>query len=91
VRLSGKGLHSQRRRVWIGLASAELFTAEGATVVAADLDGTPYRVDVADEEETRALARPSSESTAASTSSSTTRESPASATSRRRASSCGSA
>jgi NAD(P)-dependent dehydrogenase (short-subunit alcohol dehydrogenase family) len=40
----------------IGLASAELFAAEGATVVAADLDGTPYRVDVGDEAETRALA-----------------------------------
>jgi len=40
----------------IGLASAELFAAEGATVVAADLDGTPYRVDVGDEDETRALA-----------------------------------
>ena len=40
----------------IGRASAELFAAEGATVVAADLDGTPYRVDVGDEDETRALA-----------------------------------
>lgn len=39
----------------IGLASAELFAAEGATVVAADLDGTPYRVDVADEDEAQAL------------------------------------
>ena len=40
----------------IGLASAELFESEGATVAAADLDGTPYRVDVGDEGETRALA-----------------------------------
>ena len=40
----------------IGLASAQLFAAEGATVVAADLAGTPYRVDVGDETETRALA-----------------------------------
>jgi NAD(P)-dependent dehydrogenase (short-subunit alcohol dehydrogenase family) len=40
----------------IGLASAELFAAEGATVVAADLQGTSYRVDVADEEETKELA-----------------------------------
>jgi NAD(P)-dependent dehydrogenase (short-subunit alcohol dehydrogenase family) len=40
----------------IGRASAELFATEGATVVAADVHSTPYRVDVADEEETRALA-----------------------------------
>src|SRR5207302_1578975 len=40
----------------IGRASAELFAEEGATVVAADLEGTAYRVDVGDEEETRALA-----------------------------------
>ena len=40
----------------IGLASAGRFAAEGGTVVAADLDGTPYRVDVGDEGETRALA-----------------------------------
>jgi NAD(P)-dependent dehydrogenase (short-subunit alcohol dehydrogenase family) len=33
-----------------------LFAEEGATVVAADLDGTAYRVDVADEQETQALA-----------------------------------
>ena len=39
----------------IGRASAQLFADEGATVVAADLEGTPYRVDVADEEETQAL------------------------------------
>jgi NAD(P)-dependent dehydrogenase (short-subunit alcohol dehydrogenase family) len=40
----------------IGLASARLFAAEGALVVAADLDAAPYRVDVGDEEETEALA-----------------------------------
>jgi NAD(P)-dependent dehydrogenase (short-subunit alcohol dehydrogenase family) len=40
----------------IGRASAQLFAAEGARVVAADLEGTPYRVDVGDEEETRSLA-----------------------------------
>ncbi|MBV8480696.1 MAG: SDR family oxidoreductase [Actinobacteria bacterium] len=40
----------------IGRASAELFAAEGATVVAADLEGAPYRVDVGDEAETIALA-----------------------------------
>ena len=44
----------------IGRASALLFEAEGATVVAADLDtslkGVTHRVDVGDEEETRALA-----------------------------------
>lgn len=39
----------------IGLASAELFAAEGAIVAAADLGGTPYRVDVGDEQETQAL------------------------------------
>jgi NAD(P)-dependent dehydrogenase (short-subunit alcohol dehydrogenase family) len=39
----------------IGRASAQLFAAEGARVVAADLEGTPYRVDVSDEEETRSL------------------------------------
>lgn len=44
----------------IGRASALLFAQEGATVVAADLDpsleGVTHRVDVADEQETRALA-----------------------------------
>jgi NAD(P)-dependent dehydrogenase (short-subunit alcohol dehydrogenase family) len=40
----------------IGRASADLFAAEGATVVEADLAGTAYRVDVGDEEETKALA-----------------------------------
>ena len=44
----------------IGKASAELFAAEGARVVAADInasaDGVTHRVDVADEDETRALA-----------------------------------
>ncbi len=44
----------------IGRASAELFAAEGARVVAADIDeseGVTHRVDVADEEQTAALAR----------------------------------
>jgi len=44
----------------IGRASAELFAAEGATVVAADIDGdaegVTHRVDVADEQQTRELA-----------------------------------
>lgn len=44
----------------IGRASARLFAAEGATVVAADLDssldGVTHTVDVADEEHTQALA-----------------------------------
>jgi NAD(P)-dependent dehydrogenase (short-subunit alcohol dehydrogenase family) len=44
----------------IGRASAELFAAEGAKVVAADLDGgaegVTHQVDVADEHETEALA-----------------------------------
>jgi NAD(P)-dependent dehydrogenase (short-subunit alcohol dehydrogenase family) len=55
-RLAGKICIVTGAASGIGLASAELFAAEGATVVAADLDGTPYRVDVGDEEETRALA-----------------------------------
>ena len=44
----------------IGRASAELFAAEGARVVAADIDGSAegvtHQVDVADEEQTAALA-----------------------------------
>jgi len=56
VRLEGKVCIVTGAASGIGLASAELFAAEGATVVAADLDGTPYRVDVADEEETKELA-----------------------------------
>src|SRR5947209_11658702 len=40
----------------IGKASADLFAAEGAIVVRADLAGTDSRVDVGDEEETKALA-----------------------------------
>ncbi len=44
----------------IGRATAELFAAEGATVVAADIDGdakgVTHRVDVADEEQTVGLA-----------------------------------
>jgi NAD(P)-dependent dehydrogenase (short-subunit alcohol dehydrogenase family) len=56
VRLAGKVCIVTGAASGIGLASARLFAEEGATVVAADLDGTPYRVDVADEGETRALA-----------------------------------
>jgi NAD(P)-dependent dehydrogenase (short-subunit alcohol dehydrogenase family) len=44
----------------IGRASAELFAAEGARVVCADVEdakGVTHRVDVADEEQTVALAR----------------------------------
>ena len=44
----------------IGRASAELFAAEGARVVSADIEdakGVTHRVDVADEEQTVALAR----------------------------------
>jgi NAD(P)-dependent dehydrogenase (short-subunit alcohol dehydrogenase family) len=55
-RLEGKVCIVTGAASGIGLASAELFAAEGATVAAADLDGTPYRVDVGDEDETRALA-----------------------------------
>ena len=40
----------------IGRASAQLFAAEGARVVAADLEGTPYRIDVGDEDEVQRLA-----------------------------------
>ncbi len=56
MRLAGKVCIVTGAGSGIGRASAELFDAEGATVVAADLEGTPYRVDVADEDETRALA-----------------------------------
>jgi NAD(P)-dependent dehydrogenase (short-subunit alcohol dehydrogenase family) len=56
VRLAGKVCIITGAGSGIGRASAELFEAEGATVVAADLEGTRYRVDVADEDETRALA-----------------------------------
>ena len=55
-RLAGKICIVTGAASGIGLASAELFVAEGATVVAADLADTPYRVDVGDEAETRALA-----------------------------------
>jgi len=56
VRLEGKVCIVTGAASGIGLASARLFQTEGATVVAADLEGTPYRVDVADEDATRELA-----------------------------------
>ena len=56
MRLEGKVCIVTGAASGIGRASAELFAAEGATVVAADLEGTPYRVDVAVEEETTELA-----------------------------------
>lgn len=56
MRLAGKVCIVTGAASGIGRASAELFAAEGATVVAADLEGTSYRVDVGDEAETQALA-----------------------------------
>jgi NAD(P)-dependent dehydrogenase (short-subunit alcohol dehydrogenase family) len=60
-RLAGKVCIVTGAASGIGKASAALFAQEGAIVVAADLDasadGVSHRVDVADEEETRALAR----------------------------------
>ncbi|HZQ82629.1 MAG TPA: SDR family oxidoreductase [Gaiellaceae bacterium] len=56
MRLAGKVCIVTGAASGIGRAAAELFGAEGATVVAADLDGTAYRVDVTDEAETQALA-----------------------------------
>jgi NAD(P)-dependent dehydrogenase (short-subunit alcohol dehydrogenase family) len=56
VRLEGKVCIVTGAASGIGRATAQLFAEEGATVAAADLGGTPYRVDVADEAETQALA-----------------------------------
>jgi len=56
VRLEGKVCIVTGAASGIGLATAQLFASEGAVVAAADLDGTPYRVDVGDEEETKELA-----------------------------------
>jgi NAD(P)-dependent dehydrogenase (short-subunit alcohol dehydrogenase family) len=56
VRLEGKVCIVTGAASGIGRATAQLFAEEGATVVGADLEGTPYRVDVADEAETQALA-----------------------------------
>ena len=56
MRLAGKVCIITGAASGIGLASTAIFAAEGAIVVAADLAGTPYRVDVGDENETRALA-----------------------------------
>jgi NAD(P)-dependent dehydrogenase (short-subunit alcohol dehydrogenase family) len=60
TRLAGKVCIVTGAGSGIGRASAELFAAEGAIVVAADIDedgaGVTHRVDVADELETVALA-----------------------------------
>jgi NAD(P)-dependent dehydrogenase (short-subunit alcohol dehydrogenase family) len=60
VRLAGKVCIVTGAGSGIGRATALLFAQEGASVVAADLDaaaeGVTHRVDVGDEEETRALA-----------------------------------
>ncbi len=56
MRLAGKVCIVTGAASGIGLASAALFAEEGASVIAADLAGTPYRVDVGDEQETQALA-----------------------------------
>jgi NAD(P)-dependent dehydrogenase (short-subunit alcohol dehydrogenase family) len=60
VRLAGKVCIVTGAGSGIGRASAELFAAEGATVAAADIDGdaagVTHCVDVADEEQTAALA-----------------------------------
>jgi NAD(P)-dependent dehydrogenase (short-subunit alcohol dehydrogenase family) len=56
VRLTGKVCIVTGAGSGIGQASALLFAAEGATVVAADLEGTAYRVDVTSEQETGELA-----------------------------------
>jgi NAD(P)-dependent dehydrogenase (short-subunit alcohol dehydrogenase family) len=60
LRLAGKVCIVTGAGSGIGWASAELFTAEGATVVAADIDGdaagVTHRVDVTDEEQTVELA-----------------------------------
>ena len=56
MRLAGKICIVTGAASGIGRASAELFAAEGAIVVGADLEGTPYRVDVGDEDETAELA-----------------------------------
>jgi NAD(P)-dependent dehydrogenase (short-subunit alcohol dehydrogenase family) len=59
-RLAGKVCIVTGAGSGIGRASAALFAAEGATVVAADLDpdveGVTHRVDVGEEHETQALA-----------------------------------
>jgi NAD(P)-dependent dehydrogenase (short-subunit alcohol dehydrogenase family) len=59
VRLAGKVCIVTGAGSGIGRSTAELFVAEGATVVAADIqaaEGVTHRVDVADEEQTTELA-----------------------------------
>src|SRR3954447_2400153 len=60
MRLEGKVCIVTGAGSGIGRASAALFAAEGARVVAADIDGSAdgvtHTVDVADEEQTQALA-----------------------------------
>lgn len=59
MRLAGKVCIVTGAGSGIGRSTAELFLAEGATVVAADIEdaeGVTHRVDVADEEQTTALA-----------------------------------
>ena len=49
MRLEGKVCIVTGAASGIGYASAQPFAEERATVVGADLDGTPYRVDVAEQ------------------------------------------
>src|SRR5438105_9350942 len=60
MRLAGKVCIVTGAGSGIGRASALLFASEGATVVAADIDGAAkdvtHTVDVADEQQTQALA-----------------------------------
>jgi NAD(P)-dependent dehydrogenase (short-subunit alcohol dehydrogenase family) len=55
-RLAGKVCIVTGAGSGIGKASADLFAAEGATVIGADLEGGTHRCDVTDEGETQALA-----------------------------------